>query len=191
VPCGLDTIYYPPEHASLARRLAEEGSVLSEQSLGVKPRADYFPRRNRILSGLTLGSLVIEAGEWSGTLHTANWANAQNREVFAVPRQITSPSSLGSNALIQQGMAKLVTNVRDVLEELNLQMVEHQIELASVLPDDPTEATILKQLSQDPMHIDGTIRSAGLPVSTVSSTLAMLEMKGLVRQVGPMTYVRI
>ena len=124
-------------------------------------------------------------------MHTANWANSQNREVFAVPGRITSPSSQGANALIQQGMAKLVTNVRDVLEELNLQMVEHQIELARVLPDDPTESLILQQLSQEPLHIDEAVRAADLPVSTVSSTLAMLELKGLVRQVGPMTYVRV
>ena len=190
LPCGLDTIY-PPEHAELARRIADEGALLSEQALGVKPRADYFPRRNRILSGLTLGTLVIEAGKKSGALHTANWANSQNREVFAVPGRITSPNSQGANALIQQGMAKLVTNVRDVLEELNLQMVEHQIELARVLPDDPTESLILKQLSHEPMHIDEAVRAVDLPVSTVSSTLAMLELKGAVRQVGPMTYVRV
>lgn len=190
LPCGLDTVY-PPEHAGLVRRLAEEGAVFSEQALGVRPRADYFPRRNRILSGLTLGTLIIEAGEGSGALHTANWANTQNREVFAVPGRITSPGSHGSNALIQQGMAKLVTHVRDILEELNLQMVEHQIELASVLPDDPTESTVLQQLSHDPMHIDEAVRAAGLPVATVSSTLAMLELKGMVRQVGPMTYVRV
>ena len=189
LPCGLDTVY-PPEHAALARQLAENGALVSEQPLGVPPRADYFPRRNRILSGLTLGTLVIEAGEGSGALHTANWANAQNREVFALPGRITSPSSHGTNALIQQGMAKLVTNTRDILEELNLQMVEHQIELASVLPDDPTQATILRHLSDDPTHIDETVRAVGLPTSTVTSTMAMLELKGLVRQVGPTTYVR-
>ena len=187
--CGLDIIY-PPEHAGLARRIAQQGALVSEQPLGVRPRADYFPRRNRILSGLTLGTLIVEAGEGSGALHTANWANEQNREVFAVPGRITSPTSRATNALIQQGMAKLVTNVSDILEELNLQMVEQQIELAALIPEDPQQAALLRRLGGEPVHIDDAVRAAGLPASTVSSTLAMLELKGLVRQVGPMTYVR-
>ena len=132
----------------------------------------------------------MEAGEGSGALHTANWANEQNREVFAVPGRITSPTSKASNALIQQGMAKLVTSVSDILVELNLQMVEQQMEMTALLPADPTESAVLERLSTDPVHVDDCVRMAGLPASTVSSTLAMLEMKGLVRQVGPMTYVR-
>lgn len=186
---GLDTVY-PPEHAALARRIAENGALVSEQALGTRPRADYFPRRNRILSGMTLGTLIIEAGEGSGALHTANWANEQNREVFAVPGRVTSPMSAGTNALIQQGMAKLVTNVADILEELNLQMVEHQIELAAAIPEDQTQAAVLRHLGGEPVHVDEAVRLAGLPASTVSGTLAMLELKGLVRQVGPMLYVR-
>ena len=188
--CGLDSVY-PAEHAALARRLIDQGAVVSEQPLGTPPRADYFPRRNRILSGLALGSLIVEAGADSGALHTANWANAQNREVFAVPGRITSPTSHGTNALIQQGMAKLVTSVQDILEELNLQMVEQQIALAAVIPEDPAQAQILRHLSGDPTHIDEAVRAAHLPTSTVSGALAMLELKGLVRQVGPMTYVRV
>ena len=187
--CGVDVVY-PPEHAGLAERVAEDGAVVSEHALGTTPRADYFPRRNRIIAGLTLGTLIVEAGEGSGALHTANWANEQNREVFAVPGRITSPMSKATNALIQQGMAKLVTNASDVLEELNLQMVEQQMEMTALLPEDPTESALLERLGRDPLHVDDCVRLAGLPASTVSSTLAMLEMKGLVRQVGPMTYVR-
>ena len=187
--CGLDTIY-PAEHVGLARRIVAQGALVSEHPLGVKPRADYFPRRNRILSGLSLGVLVVEAGEGSGALHTANWANEQNREVFAVPGRITSASSKGTNAIIQQGMAKLVTSVADILVELNLQMVEQQVTLAAAIPEDPQHAAILKQLGREPLHIDDAVRAAGLPASTVSSALAMLELKGLVRQVGPMLYVR-
>ncbi len=187
--CGLDMVY-PPEHAGLAQRIADDGAVVSEQPLGTQPRADYFPRRNRIISGLTLGTLIVEAGEGSGALHTANWANEQNREVFAVPGRITSPTSRASNALIQQGMAKLVTDVSDILEELNLQMVEQQLEMSALLPADPTESAVLQRVGSDPVHVDDCVRLAGLPVATVSSTLAMLEMKGVVRQVGPMTYVR-
>ena len=92
--CGLD-IVYPPEHAALARRLTEQGALVSEQPLGTPPRADYFPRRNRILSGLALGTLVVEAPAGSGALHTANWANAQNREVFAVPGPGHVPNQQG------------------------------------------------------------------------------------------------
>ena len=187
--CGLD-IVYPAEHAGLARRIAAQGAVISEQALGIRPKADYFPRRNRIIAGLTLGTLIVEAGEGSGALHTANWANEQNREVFAVPGRITSPTSKACNALIQQGMAKLVTEVGDILEELNLQMVEQQLELSAIIPEDPTQAAVLEHVGPEPLHIDEAVRLAGLPASTVSSTLAMLEMKGLVRQVGPMTYVR-
>ena len=187
--CGLD-IVYPPEHVALAHRITGQGALVSEQPLGIRPRADYFPRRNRILSGMTLGTLLVEAGEGSGALHTANWANEQNREVFAVPGRITSPTSMGTNALIQQGMAKLVTGVGDILEELNLQMVEHQVALSAVLPEDPTQARLLKQIRAEPMHIDEAVRVTGLPTAVVSGTLAMLELKGLVRQVGPMTYVR-
>ena len=187
--CGVDVVY-PPEHKGLAQRIVEDGAVLSEHPLGTTPRTDFFPRRNRLISGLTLGTLIVEAGEGSGALHTANWANEQNREVFAVPGRITSPTSKASNALIQQGMAKLVTSVSDILVELNLQMVEQQMEMTALLPADPTESAVLERLSTDPVHVDDCVRMAGLPASTVSSTLAMLEMKGLVRQVGPMTYVR-
>ncbi len=187
---GLDSVY-PPEHTGLAHRVEAAGAIVSEHPLGVQPRAEYFPRRNRILAGLTLGTLIVEAGKGSGALHTANWANEQNREVFAVPGRITSPTSEATNALIQQGMAKLVTQVSDILEELNLQMVEHQGELSTLIPEDPTQALILAKLGGDPIHVDEAVRAADLPAATVSSTLAMLEMKGLVRQVGPMIYVRI
>jgi DNA processing protein len=189
VASGLDTVY-PPEHKGLAAEIRERGAIVSEQPLGVGPRADYFPRRNRILSGLTLGSLIIEAGKGSGALHTANHANEQNREVFAVPGRVTSPMSVGTNALIQQGMAKLVVEVGDILEELNLQMVERQVEFADLMPRDDQEAAILQYFTRDPRHIDEAVRLAGLPVATVTSTLAMLELRGLVRQVGPMIYVR-
>ncbi len=185
--CGLDTVY-PSENANLARSIIQQGALISEYPLGTRPRADNFPRRNRIMSGMSLGVLVIEAGETSGALITANLALEQNREVFAVPGSILSPASRGTNRLIQEG-AKLVHNYTDILEELNLTAVAHQIEIREVIPASDTESWLLKQLSVEPTHIDEVCRSSGLPVSTVSSTLAMMELKGLVKQMGAMHYV--
>ncbi len=185
--CGLD-IVYPSENADLARNIIQQGALISEYPLGTRPRAENFPRRNRIMSGLSLGVLVVEANEISGAMITARLALEQNREVFAIPGSILSPASRGTNHLIQEG-AKLVRDYTDILEELNLMTVTHQMELKEVIPASDTEALLLKQLGAEPIHIDGVCRSSGLPISTVSSTLAMMELKGLIKQVGPMSYV--
>ncbi len=184
--CGLDTVY-PSENADLARRIMRQGALVSEYPLGTRPRADNFPRRNRIMSGLSLGVLVVEADESSGAMITAHLALEQNREVFAIPGSILSPASRGTNHLIQEG-AKLVRGYTDILEELNLMTVAHQMEMKEVIPASDTESLLLKQLSAEPIHVDEVCRSSGLPISTVSSTLAMMELKGLVKQVGPMSY---
>ncbi len=185
--CGLD-IVYPAENAKLARSIMEQGALISEYPLGTRPRAENFPRRNRILSGLSLGVLITEAGETSGALITAHMALEQNRDVFAIPGSILSPASRGTNHLIQEG-AKLVRDYTDILEELNLTAVARQIEMREILPESDTESLLLKQLSAEPTHIDEVCRSSGLPAATVSSTLAMMELKGLVKQVGTMNYV--
>ncbi|MBI4186695.1 MAG: DNA-protecting protein DprA [Chloroflexi bacterium] len=185
--CGLD-IVYPGENADLARQIIQRGALVSEYPLGTKPKAENFPRRNRILSGLSLGVLIIEAGDTSGAMITARLALEQNREVFAVPGSILSPASRGTNLLIQEG-AKLVRDYADILEELNLTAVAHQIEMKEIIPSSDTEALLLKQLSAEPTHIDEVCRSTGLPAPTISSTLAMMELKGLVKQVGAMNYV--
>jgi len=185
--CGLDTVY-PSENAALARSIIQQGALISEYPLGTRPRADYFPRRNRIMSGLSLGVLVIEAGDTSGALITAHLALEQNREVFAIPGNILSPASRGTNRLIQEG-AKLVSGYTDILEELNLTAVAHQMEMKEIIPASDTESTLLKQLGAEPIHIDELCRSSGLHVSTLSSTLAMMELKGLVKQMGAMTYI--
>ena len=187
--CGLD-IVYPPEHAQLARQIMEQGALVSDYALGTQPRGDYFPRRNRILSGLALGVLVVEGDIKSGALITARLALEQNREVFAVPGSVFSPQSRGTNLLIQKGEAKLVLKVEDILEELNLTMVPQQMEMKELLPATDTEADLLRHISKEPVHIDEVCRQSGLPASTVSSVLAMMELKGLVRQMGPMAYVR-
>jgi DNA processing protein len=184
--CGLD-IVYPSENVNLARRIMQQGAIISEYPLGTKPRAENFPRRNRIMSGLSLGVLVVEAGESSGAMITAHLAVEQNREVFAIPGSILAPTSRGTNQLIQEG-AKLVRGYRDILEELNLTAVAQQLEMKELMPATDTESLLLKRLGAEPVHIDEICRTSGLPISTVSSTLAMMELKGLVKQVGAMNY---
>jgi DNA processing protein len=184
---GLD-IVYPADNADLARSIMQQGALLSEYPLGTRPRAENFPRRNRIMSGLSLGVLVAEADETSGAIITARMALEQNREVFAIPGSILSPASRGTNHLIQEG-AKLVRDYTDILEELNLMNVARQIEMKELLPATETESLLLKHLSAEPTHVDEVCRSSGLPIATVSSTLAMMELKGLVKQLGPMSYV--
>jgi DNA processing protein len=140
--------------------------------------------------GIGLGVLVVEGDLKSGALITARQALDENREVFAVPGSIYAPTFRGTNWLIQQGQAKLVTGVEDILEELNLTMIAHQVEAKELLPADDTEAALLRHLSGEPIHIDDVRRESGLPIAAVSSALAMLELKGMVRQVGNMNYVR-
>jgi DNA processing protein len=185
--CGLD-IVYPPENVKLAQAVMEHGALVSEYPLGTKPKAEHFPRRNRIMSGLSLGVLVAEAGEGSGAMITATLALEQNREVFGVPGSILSPTSTGVNRLIKEG-AKLVSDVQDILEELNLSMIPRQMEMRELVPENETESLIIKHLSHEPVHIDEVCRSSCLPIATVSSTLAMMELKGIVRQMGGMNYI--
>ena len=185
--CGLDIIY-PAENANLAKQIIEHGALISEYPLGTKPKPEYFPCRNRILSGISSGVLVTEAGKSSGALITADLALEQNRDVLAVPGSIFSPASRGTNHLIQQG-AKLVQNCQDILEELNLRAVARQLEFKEIIPTSDTESLLLGKLSAEPSHIDEICANSGLPVSTVSSTLAMMELKGLVKSIGSMKYV--
>ena len=184
--CGLDFVY-PGENADLDRQVQQQGALVSEYPLGTKPRAENFPRRNRIMSGISLGVLVVEAWETSGAMITANLALEQNREVFAIPGSILSNTSRGTNHLIQEG-AKLVRDYRDILEELNLMAVAHQLEMKEIIPPSDIESLLMKQLGAEPTHIDEVCRSSKLPISTVSSTLTMMELKGLVKQVGAMNY---
>lgn len=185
---GLDVVY-PREHTGLARDVARGGAVMTDYPLGSKPDAVHFPARNRIVSGLSLGTIVVEAGDTSGALITARFAGEQGRDVFAVPGSIFSKHSFGVHRLIQDG-AKLVACTQDVLDELNLGMVAHQLQMpVPVEPEDPIEAALLAALTSDPVHIDDVARSANLPVAQVSSVLTMMELKGLVRQVGALSYV--
>ena len=187
---GVDVIY-PREHSRLASEILTNGAVISEHPLGVRPDARNFPRRNRIMSGMTLGTVVVEATESSGALITANHALEQDREVFAIPGNIFSPSSRGTNRLIGESGAKLVVDYSDVLEELNLSSVGQQIEMTALFPQDENESQVLRYVTYDPIHIDEIIRNSGLGISTISGALAMMELKGLIRQVGGMNYIRL
>jgi DNA processing protein len=189
LPCALDDVY-PPMHRRLAEEVAAHGALISEYPIGSRMHRESFWRRNRIVAGMTLGTVVVEAGESSGALLTAKLALEENREVFAVPGSVFAPMSRGPNALIQDG-AKLVRDADDILNELDLMRVPQQLELRQALPVDDTESAVLAALGPEPRHVDEVARTAALSIAAISSALAMLELKGLVRATGPMQYVRV
>jgi DNA processing protein len=189
LPCSLDKVY-PVQNTRLAQAIREQGALVSEYPPGMPIHREFFFRRNRIIAGMTLGVLVVEAGERSGALLTAQNALEENREVFAVPGSIFSPYSRGTNELIQAG-AKLARDAKDVLSELNLTMVAEQVEVQAALPADESELTLLRHMSAEPAHIDEIGRLAQLSPAAVSGALALLELKGLVREVGGLNYVRL
>ncbi len=178
---------YPPRHRGLARRIVENGALITEYALDVRPEASNFPPRNRIISGLSLGVVVVEAGAKSGALITAEFAAEQGREVFAVPGPIFHRPSEGTNRLIQKG-AKAVTQVRDILEELDITMAAEQQEARIAIPKSDVEEQIWQCLAGAPLHVDDIVRITGLDPAIVVSTLTLMELKGLVRQIGPMRY---
>ena len=187
---GID-ITYPRENTDLAEEIADSGAIVSELPLGAKPLAKNFPQRNRLISGMSLGLLVVEAAAKSGALNTVSHALDQGREVFAVPHNIFSLSGRGCNQLIQDG-AKLVVDVDDILEELDLSHIKAQTRITTerLQPANDTEDAIFEQLSADPIHVDIIVRQTNLPTATVTSTLTMLELKGLAESAGPMQYCR-
>jgi len=185
---GIDKIY-PRENTPMAHEIVQNGAIISEFPLGTAPEARNFPRRNRVISGLSLGVLVVQAPERSGALITAHIAAEQGREVFAIPGNIFNTVSQGANRLIQDG-AKLVTCAADILEELDIAhtIMQTRTQTKMVAPEDNNEARLLHHLSPDPIHIDELALLCGLPISTVSSTLTILELKGLARMVSNMQY---
>lgn len=186
---GLDRVY-PARHRDLAHRIAAEGALVSEFPIGTPARAEHFPVRNRLISGLSLGVLVVEAALKSGSLITARLAAEQGREVFALPGSIHSPLARGCHALIRQG-AKLVETAEHVLEELGpLAQVTRQAVPQSEAPELALlEHRLFDCLGHDPMHMDALIDRSGLTADIVSSILLQLELRGLVL-VGPGGYQR-
>ncbi len=187
---GIDRIY-PRENQDLAEEILASGAIVSEMPIGTAPLGKNFPQRNRIISGMSLAVLVAEAPEKSGALNTVSHAIDQGRDVLAVPHNIFSKSGEGCNRLIQDG-AKVVTSVNDVLEELNVSHLNTQtrIQTEQVQPANDTEDAVLRQLGADPMHVDVIVRQTKLPTALVSSTLTLLELKGLAESAGPMQYCR-
>ncbi len=187
---GLDTVY-PPENRGLASEIAEVGALISDYPLGTKPRAEFFPRRNRIMSGISLGTLVVEGDVKSGAMITARFAGEQNREVFAVPGSIFAPQSRGPLSLIRDG-ATPVASVEHVLEALNLTMIGAQMDFGRAAPTaSEDEQALMAALTREPRHVDEVVRDTGLAAARVSATLALLELKGQVRDLGGMQYVRV
>jgi len=173
----------------LAEKIAQSGgAVISEFPVRMHGAKQNFPIRNRIISGIGHGSLIIEATKKSGSLITAQSALEQNREVFAVPGPITSDTSVGTNNLIKMG-AHPVTCATDVLNVLNISEVQ-EIARSEPTPDSKEEALILELLSKNPIHIDELTRQTGLQSYSVASTLSLMEMKGQTKQIGGMYYVK-
>ncbi len=187
--CGVDRIY-PSENRPLAQRILHQGALISDYPPGTAPDSTNFPPRNRIISGLSLAVVIVEAGEKSGALITASFAADQGRDVFAVPGNIHAPQSIGTNRLIQKGAYPFVS-VADLLETLDIVMVSRQTDARKMLPADATEAKLMKALTTQPIHVDELAQIVELPVAQVSSTLTILELKGYVRSLGGMNYVAV
>ena len=184
---GVDRIY-PPEHRRLAEQVCSQGALLSDYPPGTEPEAMNFPPRNRIISGLSQAVVVVEAGEKSGALITAAFASDQGREVFAVPGSLYAAQSKGANLLIKEG-AHIYLDLQDLLQILNMAQVSQKQAARTVLPSDPTEARLFGVLSREPLHVDEIRALAEMPIEQVSASLALMELKGMVRQVGGMRYV--
>ena len=187
--CGVDQIY-PPENRSVALRMMVNGAIISEYAVGTPPDGLNFPPRNRIISGLSLATVVVEAGDTSGALITSTFAVNQGREVFAAPGNYYAPKSKGTNRLIRDG-ARPLLDFNDILEVLHLENVQDFHLAQKNLPADPIQNAIFEILTRDAMYIDDILAQTGLPIDKVSSALTMMELKGMVRQTGPMTYFAI
>ncbi|MGH2533721.1 MAG: DNA-processing protein DprA [Thermomicrobiales bacterium] len=182
-------VVYPPEHRQLAERILEQGALVSDYPLDRAPDAVNFPARNRIISGMTLGTIVIEAPARSGALITTDFAADQGREVFVVPGSVLSAASAGCHRLLRDG-ARPVTCAADVLEDLNINHRREQAAVQQALPLDEDERRVLALLSGDPQHIDELAAAANLPTPRCGALMLTMELKGLVRNQGAQHYVR-
>ena len=198
---GLDRVY-PASNRTLAHQIAEQGALVSENPIGTAPQAKNFPRRNRIISGMSLGSLIVEAAQRSGSLITADYANEQGRMVFAIPGSIHNPLARGCHKLIRQG-AKLVETASDVMEDLASQIDLHQFNKTSDEKEDTgsennrkqssndDNSRLLEAMGYDPVSIDHLVIQTGLTPAVLSSMLLLMELQGLIASNGRGNYTRI
>ena len=189
---GLDVIY-PPENKSLFHKITENGAVISEFPLGTKPDAQNFPKRNRIIAGISLGTLVIETRNNGGAMQTAKHALDQNKEVFAIPGNLTSEQSNGTNTLIQRNGAKLVTNPDDILVELQLKL---RPEIGINIPKPKLDLSLFEEkiynfLDNSPKQIDKIASESSLSISDTLINLLSLEFKGVVQQLPGKMFKRV
>lgn len=190
VACGLDTIY-PSSHKNLANKIIDDGgAIISEYPLGTPAYKSNFPLRNRIIAGLAVATIIVEAARKSGTLLTAKAAIDYNREVFAVPGSIYNQSSEGANNLIKYGV-HAITSHEDIIKELNLNLKIKQTKAKKVIPESKNEKLILDFLnSDDPMHVDQLSHNTKLEINVVNATLVIMEMKGMVKNIGANNYIK-
>lgn len=199
IATGIDRVY-PAKHRDLAHKIVETGAIISEFPIGTQPRSGNFPRRNRIISGLAHGTLVVEAALKSGSLITARLASEQGREVFAIPGSIHNPLAKGCHQLIRQG-AKLVETAQDILEEMSavidLSEVDQPIleQSSSTYPadenTDPEHQILLEKMGYDPVPIDQLVVSTGFKAESIAAMLLILELQNQVSSNGGGTYIRI
>ena len=190
--CGIDHIY-PPENRRLAQEIQESGAVISEFPLSTLPERQNFPRRNRIISGLSLGIVVVEAAKKSGALITADFALEQGREVFAIPGNINSPLSNGSHNLIKQG-AKLVDNYQDILEEIHIALPQMKTEKEMVKENTSLteeENIIYRIINLEPIQIDEVIGVSKFSAGKVSEILLSLELKDLIKEIEGKRFIKL
>ncbi len=185
---GLDVVY-PARHRELAHNITQNGALISDYPLGMPPHAQNFPARNRIISGLSRGVVVVEAPERSGALITANFAADQGRDVYAVPGSALSPMSRGCHQLIRDG-ATLVTSAEDLLTELQIEDVQAVMQARMILPETPDESTLYELIGAEPRHIDEIAVESGMSIHQTGGLLMALELKGLIRKQGSQHYVR-
>lgn len=184
---GLDIISPLTNKALAMEFIKNNGAVVSEYPLGHSPKPFEFPIRDRLISGMAKAVIVVEGKQKSGTFHTVRAALDQGRPVFAVPGPITSPTSDGPNYLIQNG-AKLITNIRDVLDELDLQFRVNPEVVEKIMPENKFEEQLISILEAEPLHLDELVRISGITVSDLSARLTIMEMKGIVKNLGNSVY---
>lgn len=186
--CGVDVVY-PASHRKLYDEMAERGAIVSDYAMGTKPNGVNFPPRNRIIAGLSVGIVVVEAPAKSGALITVDFAADYGREVFAVPGSVLGEHNRGSHRILRDG-ARLVTSAADVVQDLGMGVVEPGVPKQQTLPLTAEEQHLLNYVRWDPQHIDEIAEAAGIPAHEAAALSTMLELKGAIKDKGGQTYAR-